>query len=136
MHTTTTKAKISIKQRKNKNAEKYNYYYAFNLFVDAIHEAQENDYFIINQVAQALNVPKKRFMYLAKKYPQLKGAYLYLLQTLEVNVYELCNANKMPVKLAVFLLGYAYGYYKKIKENQRQRKELDTSNVSNLICFV
>lgn len=118
MHTNETKVKIGIKMYKNSNAEKYNYSYALRLFTDAIQYADANDCFVLVQVATFLNVPRKRFSYLAKKYPELKGMYLYLQTILEVNVFDLANANKMPTRLALFLLTYVYGYGKRIKENQ------------------
>lgn len=135
-HTTKTKIKIGIKMHKNKNAEKYNYDYALNLITDAVNYARENDSFFIGQVAQALNVPRKRFSYLVKKYPNLKGGYLFLLTIMEVNVYELVNSNRMPVKLALFLLNYVYGYAKQRKENAKaqEQKTIDL-DIRNLIEF-
>lgn len=120
-HTTATKTKIGIKMYSNLNAEKYNYAYAYALFTRSIAYVRNNDCFVLVQVATALNVPRKRYSYLANKYKELKGLYLLLKDIMEVNVYRLANAHKMPIKLALFLLRYVYGYGKKIKENQGKK---------------
>ena len=118
IHTTETRLKIGTKLIKNKNAEKYNYSYALNLFINSLNYINENDCFVLVQVATAMEVPRKRYSYLAKKFPTLKPLYLMMNDYMEVNVYDLTNSNKMPTRLAIFLLNYVYGYAKKIKENQ------------------
>lgn len=116
IHTIETRLKIGIKMYKNKNAEKYSYSYALNLFINSLNYINENDCFVLVQVATALGVPRKRFSYLAKKFPELKPLYLMMNDYMEVNVYDLANKNQMPTRLAIFLLVYVYGYGKKIKE--------------------
>lgn len=109
-HQPATKIKIGIKLIKNKNAEKYNYQYALNLFAQAIDYGKENNCFVLVQVATALNVPRKRFSYLAKKYPSLKPLYMFLIQSLEVETYRQAKTNQMPIRLAMFLLRFVYNW--------------------------
>lgn len=109
-HKQATKVKIGIKMHKNKNAEKYNYQYALNLFAQAIEYTKENNCFVLVQVAQALNVPRKRFSYLANKYQDLKPLYLFLVQCLEVETYKQTKNRQMPFQLAKFLLRFVYGW--------------------------
>lgn len=115
-HKEASKVKIGVKMIRNKNAERYDYDYAENLFLKSYYYAKQNQSLVIVEVATAMQVPKKRYNYLSKKFPSLKGLYLLLLQVLEVNTYTLTKTNQIPIKLGMFLLRYAYGWCTKPKK--------------------
>ena len=115
-HKIETKIIISRKMKANRNAEKFDYDYAENLFLKSFYYAKENESLVIVEVATVFNVPKKRYSYLAKKFPSLKGLYSLLMDTLEVNTFRLTKTNQIPIRLGMFLLRYAYGWCTKPKK--------------------
>lgn len=115
-HKIETKIIISKRMQANKNAERYDYEYAENLFLKSYYYAKQNQCLVIVEVATAMQVPKKRYNYLSKKFPSLKGLYMLLMDTLEVNTFRLTKTNQIPIRLGMFLLRFAYGWCTKPKK--------------------
>jgi len=120
----------------NKNAETWTIDEATKLFNDAIDlttekKGETNEFDFIGEVAQRLGTYKEIFIYLKKKFPELKRLNKKLISNVESNCFSNGKKGNINTAMAIVNLKSNHGWTDRV-DNTTKGKKSNSSTIINL----